>query len=152
MHSYDHWKTTNPDDERLGPEPDAERLERDRAEADDDFGKSLDEAYRAIRERMAKGGPGWTPRVGQSGVGPGKIAEGGGDDRLPRRPAVGKTSAAARSVYPRMVVTHKMRQSVADFHMTRLEAVRDTLKTLASPEAGIGPSGAAPGKIAEEGA
>ena len=27
--------------------------------ATDDFAKSIDEAYRAIRERMAQGGPGW---------------------------------------------------------------------------------------------
>jgi hypothetical protein len=27
----------------------------------DDFAKSLDEGYRVIRERMAAGGPGWTP-------------------------------------------------------------------------------------------
>lgn len=38
--------------------------------------------------------------------------------------------ALRRGVYPRMVLTHKMRQSVADFHMTRLEAVRDTLMSL----------------------
>jgi hypothetical protein len=38
-----------------------------------------------------------------------------------------------------MVITHRMRQSVADFHMARLEAARDTLKTLASPKTGIGP-------------
>jgi len=24
LHSYDHWKTTNPDDEFLGPDPEAE--------------------------------------------------------------------------------------------------------------------------------
>ena len=29
---------------------------------DDDFAKSIDEAYRVIRERMAKGGPGWTQK------------------------------------------------------------------------------------------
>jgi hypothetical protein len=51
--------------------------------------------------------------------------------------------ALRRNVYPRMVVTHKMRQSVADFHMARLEAVRDTLKSLAS--------GAVLDRIAEEG-
>lgn len=28
----------------------------------DDFAKSLEEAYRMIRERMANGGPGWTPK------------------------------------------------------------------------------------------
>lgn len=31
-------------------------------DADDDFAKSLDEGYRAIRERQANGGPGWTPK------------------------------------------------------------------------------------------
>ena len=31
-------------------------------DADDDFAKSLDEGYRAIRERMKTGGPGWTPK------------------------------------------------------------------------------------------
>ena len=28
----------------------------------DDFAKSLDEGYRAIRERIAAGGEGWTPK------------------------------------------------------------------------------------------
>ena len=28
----------------------------------DDVEKSFEEAYRAVRERMAKGGPGWTPK------------------------------------------------------------------------------------------
>lgn len=27
----------------------------------DDFAKSIDEAYRVIRERIRNGGPGWTP-------------------------------------------------------------------------------------------
>jgi hypothetical protein len=30
--------------------------------ADDDFAKSLDEGYRAIRERVKAGGPGWEPK------------------------------------------------------------------------------------------
>ena len=29
--------------------------------ATDDFAKSIDEAYRVIRERIRNGGPGWTP-------------------------------------------------------------------------------------------
>jgi hypothetical protein len=28
---------------------------------EDDFTRSIDEAYRVIRERVANGGPGWTP-------------------------------------------------------------------------------------------
>jgi hypothetical protein len=28
---------------------------------EDDFAKSIDEAYRVIRERVANGGKGWTP-------------------------------------------------------------------------------------------
>ena len=28
----------------------------------DDFARSIDEAYRVIRERMANGGPGWTQK------------------------------------------------------------------------------------------
>jgi len=40
-------------------------LKLQRAEAqyspEDDFAKSIDEAYRVIRERKANGGPGWTP-------------------------------------------------------------------------------------------
>jgi hypothetical protein len=31
-------------------------------DGDKDFGKSIEEAYRLIRERKAKGGPGWTPK------------------------------------------------------------------------------------------
>lgn len=30
--------------------------------ATDDFARSIDEAYRVIRERMANGGPGWNPK------------------------------------------------------------------------------------------
>lgn len=32
-------------------------------DAQDDFAKSLDVGYEAIRERVAEGGPGWTPKV-----------------------------------------------------------------------------------------
>lgn len=43
-----------------------ERRARRRAQqgydAQDDFAKSLDVGYAAIRERMAAGGPGWEPR------------------------------------------------------------------------------------------
>ena len=31
-------------------------------DAEDDFAKSLEEGYRAIRERVAAGGPGWLPK------------------------------------------------------------------------------------------
>jgi hypothetical protein len=31
-------------------------------DAADDFAKSLEEGYRVIRERVAAGGPGWTPK------------------------------------------------------------------------------------------
>ena len=37
------------------------RRARDRYNAEDDFSRSIDEAYAAIRERMAAGGKGWTP-------------------------------------------------------------------------------------------
>jgi hypothetical protein len=39
-----------------------------------------------------------------------------------------------RGVYPRMVSSGKMRESVADFHMERLEAVLRTLNWLADNE------------------
>lgn len=52
--SYDNWKTTNPADEWLGPEPDA-------YDGNDDFAKSYSECLRVIRERKANGGKGWTP-------------------------------------------------------------------------------------------
>jgi hypothetical protein len=55
--SYDHWKTTNPDDEFLGPGPEEEP--EPEYDAEDDGRKSYEEALRAIRERKAKGGPGW---------------------------------------------------------------------------------------------
>jgi N6-adenosine-specific RNA methylase IME4 len=35
--------------------------QRDDYDATDDFARSIDEAYRVIRERKANGGPGWTP-------------------------------------------------------------------------------------------
>ena len=40
------------------------KIELTRADFDPtaDFAGSLDEAYRAIRERKAAGGPGWTPK------------------------------------------------------------------------------------------
>jgi len=31
-------------------------------DAEDDFGKSIEECYRVIRERMAAGGKGWEPK------------------------------------------------------------------------------------------
>ena len=34
----------------------------DRYDGDDDFAKSIEEAYRVIRERVAKGGPSWTQK------------------------------------------------------------------------------------------
>jgi len=36
-------------------------VERDDYDASDDFARSIEEAYRVIRERKANGGPGWTP-------------------------------------------------------------------------------------------
>lgn len=36
--------------------------EDDQYSGTDDFAKSIDEAYRLIRERMAKGGPSWTQK------------------------------------------------------------------------------------------
>jgi hypothetical protein len=53
--TYDHWKTTNPQDEWLGPE----LLPYD---AVDDFAKSIEVAYEAVRERVANGGPPWSPK------------------------------------------------------------------------------------------
>jgi len=38
------------------------RRAREAYNAEDDFSRSIDEAYRVIRERMAAGGPGWTPK------------------------------------------------------------------------------------------
>lgn len=37
------------------------RRARERYNGEDDFAKSIDEAYREIRERVAAGGKGWTP-------------------------------------------------------------------------------------------
>jgi hypothetical protein len=34
----------------------------------DDVAKSIEEAYRAIRERIANGGRGWTPKLNSSSV------------------------------------------------------------------------------------
>jgi hypothetical protein len=34
-------------------------VERDEYDGAEDFARSIDEAYREIRERKAKGGPGW---------------------------------------------------------------------------------------------
>jgi hypothetical protein len=53
--SYDSWKARNPADEFLGPEPPYD--------PDDDFEKSLSVAYEAVRERVANGGPPWTPKT-----------------------------------------------------------------------------------------
>ena len=38
------------------------RVWPDHYDATDDFAKSIDEAYRVIRERMRNGGPGWTQK------------------------------------------------------------------------------------------
>ena len=37
------------------------RRARERYNGNDDFSRSIDEAYAVIRERMAAGGKGWTP-------------------------------------------------------------------------------------------
>ena len=37
------------------------RRARERYNAEDDFARSIDEAYAVIRERVAAGGKGWTP-------------------------------------------------------------------------------------------
>lgn len=42
--------------------------------------------------------------------------------------------AQRREVYPRLVAARKMRQSIADYQMARLEAVRATLQWLADSE------------------
>ena len=42
-----------------------------------------------------------------------------------------------RDVYPRMVLSGKMRQSIADYHMQRMEAVLRTLEWLRDNEAKI---------------
>jgi hypothetical protein len=42
-----------------------------------------------------------------------------------------------RTVYPRLVQTHKMRESVADFQMARLVAVLNTLEWLQRHEVKI---------------
>lgn len=42
-----------------------------------------------------------------------------------------------RSVYPRMVATRKLKQSLADYQMQRLEAVLATLKWLQANEAAV---------------
>jgi hypothetical protein len=39
----------------------AELARRAVYDAEDDFARSIDEAYRVIRERVAVGGKGWTP-------------------------------------------------------------------------------------------
>jgi hypothetical protein len=53
--SYDHWKATNQQDEWLGPEPPPYN-------AADDFAKSINVAYEAVRERVANGDRPWTPK------------------------------------------------------------------------------------------
>jgi len=40
----------------------SQKPEPDEYDRDDDFAKSLDEAYRVIRERKAAGGKGWEPK------------------------------------------------------------------------------------------
>jgi hypothetical protein len=42
------------------PEP-PKQPQPDDYDATDDFARSIDEAYRVIRERKANGGKGWTP-------------------------------------------------------------------------------------------
>ena len=38
-------------------------------DAEDDFAKSIEECYRAIRKRIAEGGKGWKPRADAVAVG-----------------------------------------------------------------------------------
>jgi len=35
-------------------------------DAEDDFSRSIDECYRVIRERVARGGPTWEPQIPKS--------------------------------------------------------------------------------------
>lgn len=42
-------------------------MHRDRAEADDDFARSLMYAYEVIRDRIRMGGEGWTPKASGDG-------------------------------------------------------------------------------------
>jgi hypothetical protein len=57
--SYDHWKATNAADEFLGPEPPP-------YDGLDDFERSIEFAYAAVRARIANGGPPWTPKIRSS--------------------------------------------------------------------------------------
>jgi len=41
------------------PNPEAPTTTEDEYDATDDFARSIEEAYRAIRERKANGGKGW---------------------------------------------------------------------------------------------
>ena len=41
---------------------DAAKAKLDGYNGDDDFAKSIALGFQVIRERMAKGGPGWTPK------------------------------------------------------------------------------------------
>lgn len=41
------------------PKPEKELPQQDDYDATDDFARSIDEAYRVIRERKANGGKGW---------------------------------------------------------------------------------------------
>ena len=45
--------------------------------------------------------------------------------------------ALRKNVYPRMVSSGKMRQSIADYHLARIEAVLATLLWLQTNEAAI---------------
>jgi hypothetical protein len=54
--TYDSWKARNPADEwSLGPEPPP-------YDAADDFARSIEIAYEAVRRRVANGGPPWNPK------------------------------------------------------------------------------------------
>jgi N6-adenosine-specific RNA methylase IME4 len=39
-----------------------DEVDKPKYDAEDDFAKSLEEGYRAIRERVAAGGPKWVPK------------------------------------------------------------------------------------------
>ena len=50
---------------------------------------------------------------------------------------VAREIALRENVYPRQVASGRMRQSIADFHMERIRAVKQTLGWLAENEARI---------------
>jgi hypothetical protein len=57
MASYDQWKMTNPDDERLGPDPDDDDRDEYHKLAEERYERELERQLEALEDRLNEDDP-----------------------------------------------------------------------------------------------